>query len=67
MRQDAKGPRRIRPDGALPLQTHGMWPFHFQTGGRTHNWSLRYKPLERPVHRVSPECQNARYFFLLMH
>ena len=31
--------------------------------GPTQNRSLRYKRLERPVHRVRGERQNARYFF----
>jgi len=49
----------MRQDAALSLPD-GMSP-----GGRTQNRSLRYKRLERPVHRVSGERQNARYFFCL--
>jgi len=58
-----KGARPMRPDALDTALSHpdGMSP-----GGRTQNRSLRYKHLERPVHRVSGETQNAMYVFLLM-
>ena len=44
-------------DGALtPLD-------EMSPGGRTQNWSLHYKCLERLTHRMSREKQNAKYFF----
>ena len=52
-----KGLPPMRPDAALSL----LDPM--SAGGCTQNWSLRYKLLERPAHRVSAERQNTRYFF----
>ena len=47
----------MRQDAALSL------PDGMSLGRYTQNWSLRYKRLERLAHRLSGECQNARYFF----
>jgi len=67
MRQDAKraasnaaGCCLARPDA---LDAAVSLPDGMSPGGRTQNWSLRYKRLERPAHRVTGERQNARYFF----
>jgi len=60
---------RVQCVRTLTCASGRIWtrPFHFSDGmspgGRTQNRSLRYKRLERPVHRVSRERQNARYFF----
>jgi len=67
MRQDAKraasNASRRSLAGPDALDTALSLPDGMSPGGRTQKRSLRYKHLERPVHRVSRERQNARYFF----